>query len=132
MKENKPSLSKYHNPEGKATANVTGSLYVQLIDLNFERIKRWAKRSEHLKNKLILRSFWKIEVSIGSHQCQMQGTAHGIKTCPFLPKANGIDYIFHLVMQPAIDRHTDAILSLHFNQFWFSCMQLYPTWELHV
>lgn len=55
--ENKPSQSKYHDPKGKATANVTGSLYVQLIDLNFERIKRWAKRSEHLKNKLISRSF---------------------------------------------------------------------------
>lgn len=128
--ENKPSQSKYHHPKGKATTNVTGSLYVHLIDLNFERIKRWAKRSEHLKNKLISRSFWKIEV--GSHQCQMQGTAHGNITCHFLPKANGIDYIFHLVMQLAIDRHIDVSLLFNFNQFCFSFMQLYLTWELHV
>lgn len=46
----------------------------------------------------------------------MQGAAHGIKTCPFLPEANGIDYTFRLVMQLAIDGHADTSFSRCFNQ----------------
>lgn len=76
----------------KAVANVTWTSYVGLINRNFVRIKRWAKRSEHLKSKLISRRLWKIEVSTESHQCQIQGTVHGIKTCPISSEVKGIDY----------------------------------------